>query len=183
VGEFTYREADTHLGTLFYKWFITKASIKISDNSTYMESTLPASKTDPFRKGIKLTIAATLDEGCPVEAMKRFQERDTHRPATAPPFCVGQHTSNQRPFSCEYVVSKLQHLARIAGLSPGTWNGHSFRRGAATSAAQAEMSEAEIQILSRWKSDAYKSYIEYPRKLRIALSARFQQPQPQAQAQ
>ena len=78
VGEFTYREADTHLGTLFHKWFITKASIKISDNSTYMESTLPASKRDPFRKWIKLTIAATQDEGCPGEGMKRFQERDTH---------------------------------------------------------------------------------------------------------
>jgi len=149
VGEFTYREADTHLGTLFHKWFSTKASIKISHNSTYMELTLPASKTDPFRKGIKLTIAATQDEGCPVEAMKRFQERDTHRPTTAPLFCVDQHTSNQRPFSREYVVSKLQHLARIAGLTPGTWNGHSLRSGAATSAAQAGMSAATIQILGR----------------------------------
>jgi len=148
-----------------------------------MELALPALKTDPFRKGIKLTIAATQDEGCPVEAMKRFQERDTHRPATAPLFGVGQHTSNQRPFSREYVVSKLQPLARIAGLSQESWNGHSFRRGAATSAAQAGMSEAEIQILGRWKSDSYKSYIEYPRKQGIALSARFQQPQPQIQAQ
>jgi len=78
VGEFTYGEADTDLGTLFHMWFITnlKASIKISDDSAYMELTLPASKTDPFRKGIKLTIAATQDEGCPVEAMKRLQEID-----------------------------------------------------------------------------------------------------------
>jgi len=176
VGEFTYREADTDLGTLFHKWFITKASIKISDDSAYMELTLPASKTDPFRKGIKLTMAATQDEGCPVEAMKRLQGIDTHRPPTAPLFCVGQHTSNQSPFSREYVVSKLQHLARMAGLPPGTWNGHSFRRRAATSAAHAGMSEAEIQILGRWKSDAYKLYIEYPRKERIALSRRFQKP-------
>lgn len=172
VGEFTYREADTQLGTAFHKWFVTKASIKIANDSSYMELSLPASKTDPFRKGIKLTIAASQDEGCPVDAMKQLRGIDTHRPATAPLFCVGRY--NQGPFTREYVVTKLQHLARLAGLTNGTWNGHSFRRGAATWAAQKGMSEAEIQTLGRWRSDAYKSYIEYSGKERIALSRRFQ---------
>ena len=105
--------------------------------------------------------------------MKQLRGIDTHRPATAPLFCVGRY--NQGPFTREYVVTKLQHLARLAGLTNGTWNGHSFRRGAATWAAQKGISEAEIQTLGRWRSDAYKSYIEYSGKERITLSRRFQQ--------
>ena len=70
VGEFTYREADRELGVSFSKWFLTKQSIRMSDDGTYMELTVPASKTDPFRKGITLTIAASTDAGCPINAMK-----------------------------------------------------------------------------------------------------------------
>jgi len=54
------------------------------------------------------------------------------------------------------------------------WNGHSFRRGAATWAAQVGMAETEIQTLGHWKSDAYKAYIEYSDSERISLSKRFQ---------
>ena len=54
------------------------------------------------------------------------------------------------------------------------WNGHSFRRGTATWAAQVGISETEIQTLGRWKSDAYKAYIEYSDTERISLSKRFQ---------
>jgi len=55
-----------------------------------MELTLPVSKTDPFRKGIKLTIASTEDAGCPFRAMERLKTTDTHRPQHAPLFCIGQ---------------------------------------------------------------------------------------------
>ena len=172
VGEFTYREADRQLGSSFGKWYITKRSLKVSNNATHMELTLPASKTDPFRKGITLAIASTQDPRCPVEAMRQLLHTDSHRPHSAPLFCIGEH--DQRAFTREYVVTQLQHLAQMAGLGQGTWNGHSFRRGAATWATQAGMSEGEIQTLGRWRSDAYKSYIEYSNDKRIALSQRFQ---------
>ena len=48
-----------HLGVSYSKWFLTKQSIRIAEDGTYMELTLPASKTDPFRKGITLTIIAS----------------------------------------------------------------------------------------------------------------------------
>ena len=137
-----------------------------------MELTLPGSKTDPFRKGIRLTIAATRDEGCPIDAMKHLERIDSHRPNPAPLFCVGKY--DQHPLTREYVVAQLQQLASIAGLGQGTWNGHAFRRGAATWAAEAGMSDTQIQTLGRWKSDAYKLYIEYSCEERIALSKRFQ---------
>jgi len=72
VGEFTYTQADRDLGPAFPNWFLTKSSIKTRESRGYMEVTLPISKTDPFRKGIQLTIAASQDPACPVHAMKRF---------------------------------------------------------------------------------------------------------------
>ena len=123
-----------------------------------MEVILPASKTYPFRKGITLTIAASYDNACPIHAMREFFAQDTHRPPNAPLFCIGR--DRPQAFTREYVVLKLQQLALTAGLGQGTWNGHSFHRGAATWAAEVGILESEIQTLGRWRSDAYKRYIE-----------------------
>ena len=42
------------------------------------------------------------------------------------------------------------------------YNTHSFRIGAATTARQANIPDAIIKMLGRWKSDAYQSYIKTP---------------------
>jgi len=108
-----------------------------------MEVTSPASKTDPFRKGITLTISASEDDACPVKAMRQFLAVDTHRAADSPLFCMGQ--LEQQAFTREFVVKRLQQLARTAGLGQGTWNGNGFRSGAATWAARVGISEAEFK--------------------------------------
>ena len=137
-----------------------------------MELTLPSLTTDPFRKGIKLTIAASNDQGCPVASMKNLLALDTHRHHLFPQFCIGHQ--EELPFTREYVVDQLQVLAVQCGLGQGSWNGHSFRRGAATWTAEVGISDAEIQTLGRWRSDAYKAYIQYSPKEQINLSRRFQ---------
>ena len=71
-------------------------------------------------------------------------------------------------------MQKLQQLALTVGLEQGMWNGQSFRRGAATWAAQVGIPETEIQTLGRWRSDAYKRYIEYSIQEQLSLSKRFQ---------
>jgi len=172
VGEFTYRETDMQLGVSYSKWYLTKQSIRMAEDETYMELTLPASKTDPFRKGVTLTIAAGSNIGCPVQAMKRLQTTNHHRSRASPLFCIGRY--QQQAFTCEHVVKSLQDLVITAGLEQGAWNGHSFRRGAATWAAEMGIPEGDIQILGRWRSDACKVYIEYSRNDRISLSKHFQ---------
>jgi len=172
VGEFTYRETDMHLGVSYSKWYLTKQNIRMAEDETYMELTLSASKTDPFHKGMTLTIAASSNIGCPVQAMKRLQTTDHHRSPASPLFCIGRY--QQQAFTRQHVVKSLQALAITAGLEQGAWNGHSFRRGAATWAAEMGIPEGDIQILGRWRSDAYKVYIEYSRNDRISLSKRFQ---------
>jgi len=174
VGEFTYRQIDQELGFAFQNWFLTKSSISLSDSRRYIELSLPASKTDPFRHCIQLIIAACDDQGCPVAAMRRLMHMDTHRPPGAFLFCIGRR--GQYTFTREYVVQKLQELAIRGGLGGGTWNEHSFRRGAATWAAEVAIAERQIQALGRWRSEAYKTYIEYSKEERIALSHHFQHP-------
>ena len=129
VGEFTYRETDRELGAFFSKWFLTKQHIHIPAGESYMELTIPASKRDPFRKGITLTIAASGDAACPVHGMRRLQAIDHHLPPSAPLFCIRRH--QQLAFTREHVVRRLQQIAITTGLGQGTWNGHSFGRGAA----------------------------------------------------
>ena len=118
VGEFTYSLKDRELGATFGNWFLTKGSVRILRGGSYMELTLPSSKTDPFRKGIKLTIAASHDEACAVQAMKGLQATDTHRPQWAPLFCIGR--AEQLPFTREHVVQKLQTLATTTGMGQGS---------------------------------------------------------------
>ena len=172
VGEFTYREAELELRASFFKWFLAKQHIRVPAGESCMELTIPASMTDPFRKGKTLIIAASGDAECPVEAMRRLQAIDYHRSPCAPLLCVGRY--QQKSFTREYVVRSLQQIAITADLGQGAWNRHSFRRGAATWAAQVGVSECEIQILGRWPSDAHKAYIEFSLEQQVSLSKRFQ---------
>lgn len=174
VGEFTYQKADLDLGPSFRNWFLTKSSVRVSRDRSHMSVFLPASKTDPFRLGVEIIIAASGDEACPIAAMVNLQNMDSARSSLAPLFIADQHRLS--PFTREYVVCSLRSLATMAGLGDGTWNGHSFRRGAATWAAEAGIPEQQIQALGRWSSSAYKAYIETPREDRITLSRRFQRP-------
>jgi len=50
VGEFTYRETDRELEASFSNWFLIPHHFCIPAGESYMELTIPASKTDPFRK-------------------------------------------------------------------------------------------------------------------------------------
>ena len=47
---------------------------------------------------------------------------------------------------------------------PGStrYKGHSFRIGAATFAAECGFSDAQIRLMGRWQSDAFRKYIRSP---------------------
>ena len=66
-----------------------------------------------------------------------------------------------RPLSRQILASKVQHILHSAGYS-GTYSGHSFRIGAATTAAACGVTDHLIKTLGRWSSDAYQVYIRTP---------------------
>jgi hypothetical protein len=83
----------------FGRWFVTKRSVVIAEDGSALEISLPACKTDPFRKSVTITVAATGDAGSPVKAMSSYLSFDK-RPPNAPLF-VAPHN---QPFSREYVI-------------------------------------------------------------------------------
>ena len=56
----------------------------------------------------------------------------------------------------------LAIVFRACGLDSTKYKGHSFRVGAATFAAECGYSDAQIRLMGRWKSDAFRKYIRSP---------------------
>ncbi|CAK5284821.1 unnamed protein product [Mycena citricolor] len=136
------------------------------DECTHVNLTLPASKTDPFRKGVTISIAAAPGLiTCPVAALKRLFT-ELPRPLTAPLF----EGLDGKPLQYKAFVAGLRDALASAGIDPTGFAGHSFRRGAASEAAAAGFSDYEIQLLGHWRSDSYKLYIENSLSRILSLS-------------
>lgn len=139
------------------------------DNPTHVRLSLPASKTDPFRSGVTILIARAPagSTTCPVSALRHLFILDPKEP-TAPLFSDKLGAPLRRK---SFIATLKSRLAQI-NLDESKYSGHSFRRGAATSAACIGYSDFEIQLLGRWRSDCYKLYIDTPPDRTLHLSSR-----------
>ena len=79
--------------------------------------------------------------------------------------CVpGRHT----PISGSIVSRALQ----LAGVDTTGFSGHSFRIGAATTAAKIGINDSLIQTLGHWKSAAFREYVRTGEPTLISISSR-----------
>ena len=69
-------------------------------------------------------------------------------------------------------VDKLRAALSMAGYPEKKYAGHSFRIGAATTAAQCGMEDSLIKTLGRWESSVYLCYIRTPATTLQAVSRR-----------
>jgi len=93
---------------------------------------LKSSKTDPFRKGCSITLSPSGQSVCAVRAMRRYLDHQPPRSATPLYFfSTGQFLTR------DTVTSILRHLLQRLGFSTESCASHSFRIGAATTAAEA----------------------------------------------
>ncbi len=78
----------------------------------------------------------------------------------APLFCFedGRHLTRKR------LVHAVQTALVRAGMEATQYTGHSFRIGAATTAAARGFEDSIIKTLGRWESSAYLRYIRVPRE-------------------
>ena len=75
-----------------------------------------------------------------------------------PLFCWPDNT----PVNREYFVRSLQEALQFCDLDHTRYKSHSFRIGAASWAAANGMSDAQIRLFGRWKSNAFLRYIRTP---------------------
>ena len=125
------------------------SDVSFNSNYTIMSIHIKASKTDPFREGCIVRVAAVSDAVCPVAAMRNYLSQRTY--VHGPLFLLDQN--------CFLLRQDMVLLLRRCFPSNVYLNTHSFRIGGASMAASAGIPDSQIQILGRWSSDAYRRYI------------------------
>lgn len=145
---------------------VSDVSIDSRENPQVIIVHLRHSKTDPFGVGAHLYLGRTGDDTlCPVSAVLGYLAIRPSDPG--PLFCF----QNGSPLSRPRLVQHLREALSQAGVNTTNYAGHSFRIGAATTAAQAGLSDSFIKILGRWKSSAFMSYIRTPPEDVIAVAS------------
>lgn len=128
-----------------------------TQNPQAIRVTLKQSKTDPFRKGINLFLGRTGLDLCPVKALLNYLVVRGTRVGPLFQFQDGRFLTRLR------LVEELWRVLSEAGIDSSKFSGHSFRIGAATTAAAKGMEDSVIKTLGRWRSLAYLDYIRIPR--------------------
>ena len=162
AGEFTCPSRQA-----FTDYMLSPDDVAVDSHSapTHMTVYLRQSKTDPFSVGSTLHVGVTGGNLCPVSAVLAYL---AIRPRLHGPlflFKDGSTLSKQR------LVQALHQALSLAGIDDSRYSGHSFRIGAATTAARAGVSDSLIQTLGRWKSSAFTLYIRTPWRQITAVSA------------
>ena len=125
----------------------------------YLDIHISESKTDPFRKGHTITLFSTNTCTCPVVAYRKYISVRKKGSNDAPVFVFQSGICLTR----SNLTSTLRRLLTSAGHKAEVYSSHSFRIGAATTAASVGTPAWLIQTLGRWSSDCFKTYIQCPR--------------------
>jgi hypothetical protein len=152
-GEMTYDNFDAHFHLSVGSYDRGQRSI-----------TIPASKADPFRTGIKVMIPSKLPADIdPLQHLDEYLAYSPPRPPTRPLFRLGglSHFNKTTVFN-----NHLANCLRSIGLAATGFIGHSFRRGAATWAKSVAVPDEMIKVLGRWAGDSCRRYIDQGDDLR-----------------
>ena len=96
---------------------------------------------------------------CPIKIIKRYMQiRGTSH---GPLFQLCQDVPVSRSEFNHQLIQALQYC----NFDTDQFKSHSFRIGAATTAAAQGFSDSQIRMLGRWKSDAFKQYIRCSNRL------------------
>lgn len=95
---------------------------------------------------------------CSYRAMVHYLNLRKHTSSLEPLFSFIDGT----PISRQYFTHQLQTTLAFCNLSLQSYHTHSFRIGAASTAASQGFTEIQIQNMGRWNSNAFRKYIRIP---------------------
>lgn len=142
---------------------VTSATQQHRSAVNHYSLTLRTSKTDPFRKTVTIHIANPIA----VKAMVTYLRAHPaiHQPQS-PLFVMSNAnptaTNRLAALDRTNMISATRAIIARLGLNEQHYNGHSFRKGGATSMAKAGIPDSVIQLVGRWSSDCYKLYVTTP---------------------
>ncbi len=138
---------------------LTDVSLQPTVSPTTATLHIKVAKTDPFRRGCYLHVFRNNSTTCPILALCRYLHMRSKFHVTSEALFV---LPSGQMMTRSFFVSSLRHLLQRLGLPQDLYCGHSFRSGAATSAARAKIPDHLIRVLGRWNSDCYQRYIHTP---------------------
>lgn len=162
LGELLLCSRDTFNPQLHLSW--GDVAVDVTTQPTMIRCRLKQSKTDQLGEGVDVILGRTGRDLCPVAALLGYIAQ---RGDVAGPFFL---TANREPLLKQDFINKFRAVLRALGLPAEDYAGHSFRIGAATSAALAGIEDSMIQTLGRWQSAAFRRYIRTPHQQLAALS-------------
>ena len=154
VGEMTYNNSESNVLQLRDVQFFQTRLI----HPSRLQLTFRSFKANYNIRPIVLSLEAreSYSDVCPVRSLYQFIE--LRGPQPGPLFCF----PGIQYVSYSFFRETLSNSLSRSGLSPSRYKSHSFRVGAASTAATLGISDEQIQHMGRWKSLAFKSYIRLP---------------------
>ncbi len=126
-------------------------------NSETISFLVKQSKTDQVKKGHFVYIFNLSSPIQPYQAIHEYLRLRIFQAKSPLEPLFLDHTN--KPASRAWFQKHLRSVLLSAGISAKKFSSHSFRIGAATSAAQKGLTKHQIQTLGRWSSEAFQSYI------------------------
>ena len=130
-------------------------TLDVTQGRIYIRFHIKQSKTDQFRQGHAVIIGSTTSQPCPVATLLAYF---TVCPSDAADALFRDRSG--RPLIRQALTEELRQILPLTG-TPNSrdYAGHSFRIGAATTAAIAGTPDWLIMAMGRWRSDSVLRYI------------------------
>lgn len=171
-----------YAGFLRFGELINLQKKHVQITSSHIQLTIDKSKTDVYREGHKILIAASHLDTCPVKSLSSyFQASDLHS-AGGEAFIFRKIVTtkkgqvldkNNAQLSYSRARDILHQRLRACGYDPKLFGLHSFRSGGASSAANNGISDRLLKRHGRWRSEQAKDrYILDSKEKLLSISAR-----------
>ena len=76
-----------------------------------------------------------------------------------------------RPLTRQCLVIKMREVLQRIGIDCEKYSGHSFRIGAATTAASRGVQDSLIKTMGCWESVAYQLYVQTPQEQLVTVAS------------
>ena len=126
-----------------YHLCVDDVRVNSRSSPTFIQVRIKASKTDAYRQGVMIYVGRTANNLCPVAAVLTYM---VARGQDSGPLFKWE---NGRFLTREAFVAAVRKALAEAGIAPKDYLGHSFRIGAATTAAQQGLQDSLIKTLGR----------------------------------